>query len=205
MRLQQLPATDQPRSNELNRRRFCLSIALLCITTGLNRTAEPAAAGEDTLEDAIRLLTREKSAAEQYAVILGTVGKSDPPLYLHGLDLYSDAKAEFDGLVAELKFNLAAGQDPGGSARFAEALQGAAEKRVAFTSFVRQEVIDKVPGARPGLPDVLTAVPDLVKAITDAGLSIWAAFRDAGKQRREAILSEISQLEWRPFSDLVNK
>jgi hypothetical protein len=67
---------------------------------------------------------------------------------------------------------------------------------VAFTSFVKREVVDKVPGARPGLPDPFAAVPELVKTITDAGLSIWKAFRDAGKERRDAILNEIEHLQW---------
>jgi hypothetical protein len=34
------------------------------------------------------------------------------------------------------------------------------------------------------LPDAITAVPELVKAITDAGLSIWKAFHDAGGTAR---------------------
>ena len=74
---------------------------------------------------------------------------------------------------------------------------------MAFTSFVSQEVVDKFKGARPGLPDVLNVVPELVRAITDAGMSIWKAYRDTGKDRRDAILNELGQLEWRPFSELV--
>ena len=46
-------------------------------------------------------------------------------------------------------------------------------------------------------------VPDLVKAITEAGLSIWKAFRGARKERRDAILNELEQLQWRPFAELV--
>lgn len=201
MLLLQSWATGRIRSDGLNRQFFLLTLALSSVLVAKTRRA--AASDDATLSDAIRLLAREKSAAEQYAVIMATVGKTDAAQYVRGIELYSDAKAEFDGLIAELKFDLTAGQDPARSAKFSEALQGAAEKRVAFTSFVSREVVNKVNGARPGLPDVLNTVPELVKAITDAGLSIWTAFRDAGKERREAILSEVGQLEWRPFSDLV--
>ncbi len=121
-----------------------------------------------TLSDAIRFLGHEKSAAEQYGVILITVAKDNPGLYVRGIKLYADAKAEFDGLIAELRFDLQSGEDPARSAKFNEVLKEAAEKRIAFTSFVSAEV-DKLPGARPGLPDVVQAVPELVKAITDAG------------------------------------
>jgi hypothetical protein len=139
----------------------------------------------------------------RHAVILATVGKSDVALYVRGIQLYAEAKAEFDAMIAELKFDLTAGQDPARSAVFTGALRGAAEKRIAFTSFVSREVVEKIQGARSGLPDVLGTVPELVKAITDSGLSIWKAFDDAGKERRDAILSEVNQLQWRSFADLA--
>jgi hypothetical protein len=44
-----------------------------------------------------------------------------------------------------------------------------------------------------------------LKAITDAGLAIWDAFRKAGKERREAMLSEIDRLRWHSFADLAPK
>ncbi len=135
-------------------------LSLLCISVRAQQT-EPG-----SLSDAIRFLGHEKSAAEQYGVILITVAKDNPGLYVRGIKLYADAKADFDGLIAELRFDLQSGEDPAKSAKFNEALKGAAEKRVAFTSFVSGEV-DKLGGARPGLPDVITAVPELVKAITE--------------------------------------
>jgi hypothetical protein len=121
----------------------------------------------------------------------------------HRFELYADAKAEFDALIAELRFDLTTGQDPAHSAVFTRALREAAQKRIAFTSFVSRWVVDKLSGAKPGLPDVIEAVPELVKTITDSGLTIWKAFHDAGKERREAILSEVDQLQWRSFGDLA--
>jgi hypothetical protein len=172
--------------------------SVLCISV----RAEQSESG--TLSDAIGFLKHEKSAAEQYGVILITVARDDAGVYVRGIRLYADAKAEFDGLIAELRFDLSNGQDPAKSAKFNDALKEAAEKRVAFTSFVSAQV-DKLPGARPGLPDVIEVVPDLVKAITDAGISIWNAFRQARKENRDAILSELEHLEWRSFADLVKQ
>jgi hypothetical protein len=170
--------------------------SVLCVSVRAQQT-EPA-----SLSDAIRFLGHEKSAAEQYGVILITVAKDNPGLYVRGIKLYADAKSDFDGLIAELRFDLQSGEDPAKSAKFNEALKAAAEKRVAFTSFVSGEV-DKLGGARPGLPDVITAVPELVKAISDAGLSIWRAYHDASKERRDAIMSELERLEWRSFGELA--
>jgi hypothetical protein len=171
-------------------------VSLLCISV---RAQQPE---PGTLSDAIRLLGHEKSAAEQYGVIFLTVAKDNPGLYVRGIKLYADAKSDFDGLIAELRFDLQSGHDPAGSAKFNKALKEAAEKRVAFTSFVSGEV-DKLAGARPGLPDVITAVPELVKAISEAGLSIWRAYHDANKERRDAIMNDLERLEWRSFAELA--
>ena len=186
----------------IERRLFLLGITTLASIPPIwVRAQQPTT--EAMLASAVRVLTHEKSAAEQYAVILATVGKSEPARYVRGIQLYAEAKADFDALVAELKFDLTTGQDPLHSAVFNGSLQPAAEKRIAFTSFVSHEIVDKIPGARPGLPEVITAVPDLVKSISEAGLAIWKAFHDAGKERRDAILNEVDHLQWRSFGDLA--
>lgn len=181
--------------------RRVLFAAGLASVLGIAARAQPAEPGSPS--DAIRFLAHEKSAAEQYGVILITVAKDNPGLYLRGFKLYADAKSDFDGLIAELRFDLQSGQEPAKSTKFNNVLKEAAEKRVAFTSFVSGEV-DKLGRARPGLPDVITAVPGLVTAISEAGLSIWRAYHDAGNERRDAIMNELEHLEWRSFADLAN-
>jgi hypothetical protein len=196
--------TARPHSRLLvNRRLLLLGLAFIGISGGRSWAQRAAVSGEEMLAGAVGVLAHEKSAAEQYAVILATVGKADTARYVRGIQFYADAKAEFDAMIAELKFDLTTGQDPARSAVFTGALERAADKRVAFTTFVSREVVAKVDGARPGLPDVISAIPELVKVITDAGLSIWKAFHDAGKERRDAILAEVDLLRWRSFADLV--
>jgi len=196
-------AADAYRRMVMNRRLLLLALSLAGIGSAPGKAEQPEPSSEATLAKAVGVLAHEKSAAEQYAVILATAGKSDTALYVHGIQLYADAKAEFDAMIAELKFDLTTGQDPANSAVFTGALQGAAQKRIAFTSFVSREVVDKLSGAKVGLPDVIEAVPKLVTAITDSGMSIWKAFHDASKERRDAILSEVDQLQWRSFADLA--
>lgn len=196
-------AADGYRLVVIHRRLLLIGFVFSIVAGGLGTAPQAASSSEAALGKAVGVLAHEKSAAEQYAVILIAAGKSDTALYVRGIQLYADAKADFDAMVAELKFDLTTGQDPANSAVFTGALRGAAEKRIAFTSFVSHEVVDRVKGAKPGLPDVIEAVPELVKAITDSGLSIWKAFHDAGKERRDAILSEVDQLQWRSFGDLV--
>jgi hypothetical protein len=185
-------------------RRHWLAAVAWSVTAMVPRPGASAQA-DDAFSEAAGVLERERSAAEQYAVILATVGRRDVGNYVRGIQLYADAKAEFDGLIAQLRLGLINGSDPVHAPKFAATLQAAAEKRIAFTNFVSVEVVDKIQGARPGLIDVAKAVPELVKALTDAGLGIWGAFRDANKQHREAILSEIDHLRWRAFADLAPK
>jgi hypothetical protein len=155
-----------------------------------------------TLVDAVRVLEREKSAAEQYAVMLDRFGKADTTRYVQGITRYADAKADFDGLIEGLKTDLVQRRDPTGSPRFGGALQRAAEKRIAFTTFV-DEVVGHKEGAKTWIYDVVRVVPDLVKALTEAGISIWREFRDAGKARRDQILDQLDHLKWMDFADLA--
>ena len=166
-------------------------------STGTNREPTPM-----TLADAVRVLGRERSAAEQFAVILDTHGKSDTSRYVQGITRYAEAKADFDGLIEALKTDLVQRRDPTGSPRFREALRLAAEKRIAFTSFV-EEVAGDREGARGWIYDVVRVVPDLVKALTEAGISIWHEFRDAHQARRDQILDQLDHLKWKAFADIA--
>jgi len=184
-------------------RRVFLTTLLSMTTLGHPSAAQQTPPSDAlTPSDAMRLFAREKSAAEQYAVILSTIGKNDAVQYIRGIKLYADAKAEFDGLIEELRFDLLNGREPASSATFNEALKKAAEERVAFTSFVSSKV-DELGGARPLLPDVIQSVPELVKAITDAGLAIWKEFRSGREQHRDALLNELDHLKWQPFAQLA--
>ncbi len=182
----------------VTRRAFLAAVSASAACT----PARAQQAEQGGFSDAIRLFAHEKSAAEQYGVILVTLGKSNVALYLQGIKLYADAKAEFDGLIAELSFDLQSGQQPATSAKFNDALKAAAEKRVAFTSFVSDEIA-KMQGARPGLPDVIQVVPDLVKAITEAGISVWKTYHQAAAERRDAMLNQLDQLKWQSFAQLA--
>lgn len=155
-----------------------------------------------TLTDAVRVLERERSAAEQYAAMLDTHSKADASRYVQGISRYAEAKADFDGLIEALKTDLVQRRDPTSSPRFGEALQTAAEKRIAFTTFVEEVVGDKE-GARGWIYDVVRVVPDLVKALTEAGIGIWREFRDAHQARRDQILDQIDHLKWKAFADIA--
>jgi hypothetical protein len=189
----------------LSRRSVIVSTALICAAASFPQPRAAAGNEAPSLADAVSILEKERSAAEQYAVILATVGRKNVDTYVRGIPLYADAKAQFDGLIAQLRLDLIDGHDPTKSTNFASTLEAAAKSRIAFTNFVSDEVVGKIEGAKPGLIDVGKVVPELVTALTDAGLKIWNSYSGASKERRDAILGEIDRLRWKSFADLAPK
>ena len=126
---------------------------LAAINTPAAAQAPPATGRSEqtapkTYSEAVQFLAHEQSAAEQYAVILDRFGKNDASRYVQGITRYADAKADFDGLIEALKTDLIEGRNPRSSPKLGDALRTAAEKRVAFTSFVADKVVGSTEGAR---------------------------------------------------------
>jgi hypothetical protein len=149
--------------------------------------------------DGIRVLAREKSLAEQFLTLLNEFRPKDVTQFAKGIALYAQAKADFDGLISELEATLRQGQRPDHSAEFKVALDDAVEKRVAFTSFVEDTILPRDDGTKKGFGDYIKIVPDLIHALTQAGISIWQEFRSASVARRDAMLQELEALRWPPF------
>jgi hypothetical protein len=121
------------------REAFCCVVALCCVAIA-NLTPVAAQPSPTTFSDAVQVLAREQSAAEQYATILIKFGNNDAS-YRKGIALYSAAKADFDGLIETLKADLIQGRDPSKSRNLDNKLRLAAEKRIAFTSFVDDKIV----------------------------------------------------------------
>ncbi|HXZ00790.1 MAG TPA: hypothetical protein VEI03_12375 [Stellaceae bacterium] len=145
------------------------------------------------------MLAREKSLAEQFLVLLDDFGRKDVERYARGVTLYAEAKAEFDGLISALEHTLDQAQPPDQSAAFQSALNAAVDKRVAFTDFVRNTVLPQSGATTKGIGGFIAVIPDLIKALTDAGISIWREYRSAGEARRKEMLEELEALRWPAF------
>jgi hypothetical protein len=87
MNTPELIAEDAHARPGIDRRLLLIGIAF-SIAAGGPRSALRAASPDDAaLSRAVGVLTHEKSAAEQYAVILATAGKNDTALYVRGIQL----------------------------------------------------------------------------------------------------------------------
>jgi hypothetical protein len=124
-------------------------------------------------------------------------GQKDFGQYAKGVTLYAEAKAEFDGLIAELEHELEQARPPDQSENLEAALKDTVAKRVAFTSFVTDTLVPPTEGAQKGIVgDFIKAGGDLIKALTDAGIAIWRELRSSGEARRKEIMQELESLRW---------
>jgi len=172
-------------------------IAVAALVSALASTGIVA---QDT-SDGIRVMAREKSLAEQFLVIMNDFGQRDIGQYAKGVTLYAEAKAEFDGLIAELELELEQARPPDQSERFEAALKDAVAKRVAFTSFVTDTLVPHTEGAQKGIVgDFIKGGGDLIKALTDAGIGIWREYRSGSEARRKEIMQELESLRWPQFT-----
>jgi hypothetical protein len=151
---------------------------------------------------------KEQSLAENYAGLPKGFGKQDITTYARGIQRYAEAKAEFDGLIEQLLAALRQREPPDTSPAFQQQLEHAAQRRVAFTEFIRQEVLSKVPeGTRSlaailAIPGVIGGVTELAKGLKDAGAAVWQAYRESAEQERAALLGQLEALRWKPFEEI---
>lgn len=187
-----------------------MALASLLVLSLLLTGAFPAGASQGTsLAEAIAYLKKEQSLAESYAGLLKGVGKPDVATYAQGIQRYAEAKAGFDGLLEQLLAALRQREPPDTSPAFQQKLELAAKRRVAFTEFISQEVLSKVPeGTRSlaailAIPGVIGSVTELAKGLKDAGGTVWQGYRQRGEQARAALVSQLEALRWKPFQDIT--
>jgi hypothetical protein len=157
----------------------------------------------DSLSEAIYVFAREKSAAAQTAVMLKENATNDPSKLSRGIQLYADAKAAFDGLIDQLEHDLQGPDSPQASATFDSRLQTAVQKRVAFVTYVVDNVLPSAQvGSKGPFEDIVKGAGDLIKALTDAGVTIWHEFRDVSKDKRDDVRAQLERQKWRQFGQI---
>ncbi len=197
-----------------SRRRLCRSIGLLAQATGfllgLALAADMGAAqGEredQSLAKAIGAFSKEQALAEDYVGLMKTIGRVRFQDYADGIRLYATARAEFNGLIEQLKQQLIQHAPPQSSEAFEAALNSAVNHRMAFTVHV-DEMVDafKEDGheLRPGVGDYIKATGELVKILVDAGNTFWEAYSKISESKRQETIDQLESLKWKRFEQLA--
>jgi hypothetical protein len=160
---------------------------------------------KSTLPEAVAQLKKEQTLAESYAGLLKEYGSTDLRIYARGIALYAEAKAEFDGLIEHMITALHQGKAPDTSEVFQRQLTKAVDRRVVFTSFMVDEILNKIPESERSLAAVLrnpAGAVALLKTVTDAGKTIWTAYNQSNNQEREVIIGQLQALRWKPFDEI---
>lgn len=160
-------------------------------------------AGAEAKKDVFQVLGREQSLAESYAAFLNGHGKEDFTKYGKGIKLYSEAKADFDGLIESMKSHLIKNEPFDDSKDFADALKSATDKRIAFSSFIVEEVMSGVGGGTKGLPKAaLGGAKELISAITEAAKTFWQEYHKVKEDRRQELIGQLNALKWKNFHEI---
>jgi len=157
----------------------------------------------DNFSEAIGFFAKEKSLAKSYAEIIVEFKKENIDYYGKGVLLYANAKAEYDGLIEQLKANLIRDEELGGSPDFQAKLKKAAETRVAFTSFVSDKFIRDDPQRKnPLILAAIATVPELIDALNKVGKSIWQEYRNVSRERKQEIINLLNTNKWKQFHEI---
>jgi hypothetical protein len=178
----------------------CVLLSLLLV--GLPMSVRGQTPPESKVVEIVRILAREKSVAEQFARLFSDQLHSNATRNVRGIQLYSLAKAEFDGLIEQMKFAFQIREPPDTSRSFQAALQSAVDARVNFTDFVNDNILAKQPpGTRSPVADVIKGASELIKVISDA---VWVAWNSTETTKRE-IITQLDTYKWRSFDDIAEK
>lgn len=173
------------------------AIAILQLTTCYSVPAKESS----KYSESIRILAREQSLAEGYANLLKEYGKKTPEKYARGIELYVKAKAEYDGLIEQMRYHLTKGQPLDEKGEYGQIIKNAADQRIAFTNFVSDEIIGKEQGRRFPVP-VFTTVKELASVLVDVGKAIWEEYHKAVTQEKQEILTQLNSLKWKSFDKI---
>ena len=189
------------------RRRKVLALvagAIIGATMAATPRVSPArTAGGIDISTAMRILAEEKTLAANGARMLERFGKDDVANYALGINLYAEAEAAFDGLIEQLKTELALGRAPGGSPDFKAALERAVRKREAFVNFVQSDIVPKAAGHRNPWPAVIAGAEGLLKALTEAGTKVWQGYRDADAAGRAQVTGQLEAQKWPSYDQAI--
>jgi hypothetical protein len=153
---------------------------------------------EITWQEAVARLTRERAPAENAVSVLKAFG--DPAAIAHGSITYTEAKAEYDGVIAGLTIALAGRQTPASLDDLEAQLARGVEKRQAFCQSVTGLIPDRT-GQKGVVVDLAQgAVKGAVGPLIDALKEIYGRHKDEDALARKTIQTQLENAAWSPFA-----
>jgi hypothetical protein len=172
--------------------RWCLLLALCVVSPVL------AIAADINWQEAVARLAQERTQGETCVRLLKKYG--DDAAKARGEQAYSQAKSEYDGIIAGLSVALAQKQQPESLKDLQERLQRGFAKREAFCQSV-QPLVPSQSGEKGALDEIVKgAVEGAVGPLIDAVKEIYLDARKENAQTRETIQTQLEATSWPAFS-----
>ena len=179
---------------------FIFLSLFLTILSSCNATSKESP--PETKEDAFRVLGREQSLAESYVYMLNEFGKNDLDTYAKGIELYAEAKAEFNGLIAFMKTKLIKAEPFDKSPDFHETMENAVDRRMSFTTYIKEQILSKHAGGKGIATDIMGGAGELITALTGVGKTIWQEYRAVKDTQKKELLDQLDALKWKEFHQI---
>lgn len=176
-----------------------LVCGLLALSTAVSAATEPAS----TSSDVIRTLARERAYGEDGATMLKSFAAKKPTKLAKGQLLYSEARAEFEGLIEALKADLRNDRDPREAPAFQASLRSAVAKREAFFGFLKAEVLPMAGNDKAGILAAIPAAAALIPALIDGAVKLWGEWRKSSSERREEIERQLDAQKWQSLARIA--
>ena len=173
---------------------------MLTILSSCNVTSKESP--PETKEDAFRVLGREQSLAESYVHMLNEFGKNDLNTYAKGIELYVEAKAEFNGLIEFMKNKLIKAEPFDKSPDFHETMKNAVDRRMSFTTYIKEQILSKHADEKGFATDIMGGTGELITALTGAGKTIWQEYRVVKDSQKNELLDQLEALKWKAFHQI---
>lgn len=161
---------------------------------------------DKSLGTAIGAFGKEQALAEGYVGLMKTIGQKMFTEYADGIRFYAQARADFNALIEQLKYQMIQGTPLDNSKAFEAALNLAVKRRMEFTSQVDKMVdMYKKEGqeVRFGVSDYIKGASELIKVLVDAGKTIWTEYRSIQENRRKETIAQLESLKWKSFADIA--
>ena len=157
---------------------------------------------------AVDRLAYEKTLAEGCVSLLKTFAARDPMARVQGQRIYARAQADVDGLIELLKADLAGDRSPAAVPEIRYRLETVPRQRQALCELV-DAAVGTAARARPersrAVELLAAGTADTARALLDAAVRIWRAYRHAGDADRARIISAMEGTRWRDYAEISSK
>jgi hypothetical protein len=176
---------------------FLALLALFALTDSL--IAQPAAI---SWPDAVGKIAGERAKAEACVALMKKYG--DDAQKARGQITYTNAKADFDAVIAGLITVLSAGQTPASLSSLQEKLSSGASGLSQFCGTVIN-LLPKTAETEKGVGiDILKAIPleQLLKMLSDGVSALYTNSRGDDALTRRTIQTQLESARWPAFSEV---